>query len=631
MSNKGKVIQPARSGETKKLVKRLGLFIVASAFMLYCNTLRHGYVLDDFSVIKDNRVTTQGIKGIPDIFTHFYRYGYYESNDGIYRPLSVVMFAIEWSLSPDHPALSHFINVLLYMLSGWLLFKVLVKLLGKYNLVLPFTITLLFIFHPLHTEVVANIKSRDELLSFLFSFSMIHFLLHYAESNAKSKLLIALLLFFLALLSKETAITMLAIVPLLFFFFSTIEKKKIITIMLSLSAITLLFLIIRQGVLTSDASRHIITPEENLLLFSQSSLEKLATAIKILGYYLKLCIVPHPLLFDYSYNQIPIVNFSDPCVVLSLLVYLGMLIFAIIGLRKKKFLAFASLFYLITISLFSNIFFTIGSAMAERFLYFASLGFCFALSIALLKITKTELINVDRQQVSNLFYKSNKKVLICVCSICLLYSFKTISRNKDWKSNYTLYTHDCKLMDANARAHLYLGNEIIRNMVAAEKDPVRRTALSLEGISELKKSLAIYPENEEAWNTIAAGYMQVDSIDQAAAYFQKAASAHPEDLSNLAGLYLAKGEYKKAIDLYKTITEKNPNFADGFLNMGVCYGTIKEYDQAINAFNKALSLQPNDAKIYYYLCTAYKFKGDMVNYEKNYQEAFRLDPGLSRP
>ena len=172
------------SSETHNRVFRiLGFFVFGIALLIYLNTLNHSYVLDDFSTIKDNRVTTQGLKAIGDIFSHYYRYGYYTSDDGLYRPLPVAIFAIEWWLAPNNPSFAHFVNIMLYALTGWLLFMTLKKLMKNYNVILPFIVTLLFIAHPIHTEVVANIKSLDELLGFLFSFSSIFFLCDYFENK----------------------------------------------------------------------------------------------------------------------------------------------------------------------------------------------------------------------------------------------------------------------------------------------------------------------------------------------------------------------------------------------------------------------------------------------------------------
>jgi hypothetical protein len=67
------------------------------------------------------------------------------------------------------------------------------------------------------------------------------------------------------------------------------------------------------------------------------------------------------------------------------------------------------------------------------------------------------------------------------------------------------------------------------------------------------------------------------------------------------------------------------------VNVEICYGTVKQYGKAVDAFNKAVFLSLGNPQLYYYLSTSYKFNGDSINYEKFYQEAVKLDPTLPRP
>ena len=610
--------------------KFLAIIISIFCFVLYANTINHGYVLDDFSIISENTVTTKGISAIPDIFTHFYRYGYYNSDDGIYRPLSVVMFAIEWSISPNNPTLSHFVNVLLYILTGFLLFKTLKKLLKEYDLIYPFIITLLYVAHPVHTEVVANIKSRDELLSFLLVIASLNSLLDYISSKKIMQLIVSAIFLFGALLSKETAITMFIVFPIAIYMFTGASIKTILTTSGGFAIVIILFLLIRASVLNADDSTYAVTSLENLLLAAPDKSHQIATAIKILGNYLFLTVIPNDLIYDRSFNQISIVGLNDVSFIVSLLLYGALAIFGILGIFKKNAIAFGIIFYLASLSLFSNLLFIIGVAMADRFLYFASLGFCFSIGFLILKLLNHLNTQTTYKSLSN-FYSSNKQVMQLTCFICILYSIKTIARNGDWKDNFHLYSADISKQENNARAHLFLGNELIKNIAPQEKEKVNRDRIYLEGIAEIKKSLAIYPNNVDAWNTIAGGYFQIDSADQASYYYEKAAKVNPDDLNNLAGLYLAKQDYRKAIEIFNKVLAKNPDFTDALVNIGICYGTIKEYDNAIGAFTKAISLTPPNPQLFYYLATAYKFNGDSINYEKYYQEAIKLDPTLPRP
>jgi hypothetical protein len=138
---------------------------------LYLNTIGHDFTIDDGTVIGNNRFTKEGIAGLPDIFSEAYRAGFWEREEGLYRPLSVALFALEWEFFPDNPKPGHIINILLYALSAGLLCLVLFRLLKQQHPLIPLTAALLWTVHPLHTEVAANIKSGDELLAFLFGLS----------------------------------------------------------------------------------------------------------------------------------------------------------------------------------------------------------------------------------------------------------------------------------------------------------------------------------------------------------------------------------------------------------------------------------------------------------------------------
>jgi hypothetical protein len=91
---------PSVKKEKKSSFLWLYLIITIAVFALYANSLSNGYVLDDFSVIKENNIVNQGTKNLGQIFKTSYRTGYLNVNDGLYRPLSLAMFAVEWSISP---------------------------------------------------------------------------------------------------------------------------------------------------------------------------------------------------------------------------------------------------------------------------------------------------------------------------------------------------------------------------------------------------------------------------------------------------------------------------------------------------------------------------------------------------
>ena len=102
-----KVNSPQQKSELKLSEKSLMFILGAIAFLLFANTLGHEYALDDVAVITRNKFVQKGIAGWPDIFSSFYWQGFWDLNTGLYRPLSLAMFALEWQLAPNSTFLFH--------------------------------------------------------------------------------------------------------------------------------------------------------------------------------------------------------------------------------------------------------------------------------------------------------------------------------------------------------------------------------------------------------------------------------------------------------------------------------------------------------------------------------------------
>ncbi len=212
-------------------VKVFYLIIIALAFILYGNTISNNYSLDDSYVTGSNPIVQQGIKAIPTIFSSNYitmnaeeggqhSYGY--------RPIAKATYAIEWSIFGENPHVSHFINLLLYAFTGLLIFKIFRKLLKGYSIWLPFLTVFFFMIHPLHTEVVASLKNREELLSFLGGLMCIFYFLRWHETGRSIFILWAHLAFIFGYLSKVNIMTLLFGIPLIFYYFTELPPKKII-------------------------------------------------------------------------------------------------------------------------------------------------------------------------------------------------------------------------------------------------------------------------------------------------------------------------------------------------------------------------------------------------------------------
>lgn len=547
-------------------VKWMGLICALFAFILYANTLGHDFTVDDGTVISNNKITKKGITAIPEIFTSSYRAGFWDRKEGLYRPLSVAMFAIEYEIAPENPALGHWINVILYALTAFLLMITLASVFKEYSLLFPLTATLLFIAHPIHTEVISNIKSRDEILCLLFSVLSLWQLHRYMNSRRTILMAASLFSFLLALLAKESAITWIGVVPLYLWFFQKDKGNSPVKISLLFVAAAGLYLLIRYSVLgelTGSAQLQLVN---NSLLGTESVTERLATAFFILGKYLWLLVFPHPLAFDYSFNTIPVVSFAHTGTLISLL-GIGLLVYvAIRGFLSRNPISFFILFFFGTIALVANILFLIESTMAERFLYLPSVGFTSA--VAWIILHQFKLNHQAPPKEWSGYWKIKPLFTAVIMTVLLFFSIKTISRNNDWKDNLTLLAQDVKTNPESARIRYAYGSALLIEKALKEENGAAKESYLDQSIVQLEKGVAILPNYAEAWNHLGIAYKEKKNYTSAVSAFEKARS-------------------------YKTFKE-----ADFYISAGLAYGELKKYDEAIADFDRAIAIDPINAEAY---------------------------------
>lgn len=234
MKNKEKKIQPKDNGGGKKKNPVWDTYAWAIVFlfpvMLYLNTLSNGFNMDDELVTNNHRLTSQGISAIPEIF----RSPYYQDAQGYqyeYRPVSQAIFAIQHSLLGEKPAVSHAMNVLLYGLLCVLLFSVLQALFSAYKQ-LNIAIVLLFAAHPAHTEVVASIKNREELLAFLFGFSAWWIAVRFLGKNIILALSGIFILMLTGVWCKPSIVPLVGLIPISLFIAQDVRKRIILLVYL---------------------------------------------------------------------------------------------------------------------------------------------------------------------------------------------------------------------------------------------------------------------------------------------------------------------------------------------------------------------------------------------------------------
>lgn len=615
------VVSANKSGFSRQRI--IALVIFALAFLLYANSLKNNYVLDDFSVIKEHFTVKQGFDGIKDIWKTTYRYGYWGHPDDLYRPLTLTVFAIQWELWPDNPFPPHLFNVLLYGAICVLIFFLLKRIFAAQGIWLPAITALLFAAHPIHTEVVANIKSLDELLCLFFLLISTVYLLKYTGSKKPLHLVFALGSYLLAFFSKESAITFLAAFPLILFYATDASRKRIIVLSLLMLIPAVIFLGIRQKVVGTISGAENVSVVDNLLSAAKSTSERTATAFKILGIYLVKQIYPHPLACDYSFNQIPIVGWADIKAILSLMVHLALGVFALVNLRRKTVLAFAILFYFISLSLYTNLVFQIGSSFGERFLFVPSLGIVLALAWLMLRYLSPASLGESKNPSS--------PVLWIVIVLLILGGGKTMIRNTEWKDNATLYEADVLKSPNSAHMRYYYGLSMMKEKSINEKGEVIRPEYLDSAIAQFEIAAQIYPPYADAYDQLGLAWYRKKDYEKSIGFYKKSLELNPTKsitYSNMGSIYFEAGQYPQALEVYKKATELNPLFADGWMNLGSTYGTMGMLKESENAFLQCIRIKPENAVAHYYLGVTYNSMGDTLKGKQYINQAMQMNPQM---
>ena len=605
----------------------VGLIAAGLGFLLYANTFGHTYALDDFSAIKENWVVKGGLKNLGIIFSTEYRYGAWSSPGSLYRPLPLAMFALEWQLSPDHPFLSHLMNVVFYALSGWVLWMTWRRILVDYPPAMTAMAVLIFMAHPVHTEVVANIKSRDEILSLLFNTLALHMLWRHLEEKKTGLLVAAMALFGLGLFSKESSFLFLFLFPLTIWFFSrtTLTDNARVAGLMAIPAA--LFILIRHMVLAAQPYSEIYSILDNFIIGAANQMERYASAFSSCWRYLQVLLWPHPLVNDMGYPQLEPVGFSDWRAVLGLLSFFGMGIWAVMNVARKHFLAFAILFFLITFSLFSNVFVIIGTSYGERLLYVPSLGFAFALAWGICKIFK---IN----DLSNIWTPNGKRTAWMVAGTLIgLYSIKTILRNPAWYDSASLYAADLPTSPNCAKLNYHNALEVTKGGMDEKKGVVTDSSRILKGIAAYTRTINLYPQYHDAYGSRGLAYFRLKKYNQAFEDYQKALQYRPNDakvLSNLGYIYFMRQQLDKAEEVYKKSIQFDPRFVDARRNLGAVLAMKKQFPQAIEQWKVALQYEPRNATLLYYIGSAHRDMGQPAEAVPWLEQAYALEPSLRK-
>jgi len=591
--------------ENLKLQKWTLVIIVV---LLNFNTLRNQYALDDAIVITKNQHVEKGLSGIPDILKNDTFQGFFGSQQdlvagGRYRPLSLITFAIEYQFFGLNPMVGHFINIVIYAIIVVLLLLVLRELIPNANnqwLKIAWLTTFLFAIHPIHTEAVANIKGRDELMTLLFALLAWLSVFKWIKTDKTKHLILASLYIFLGSMSKEHAVAFVFVIPFSLWFFNHAKLNKSIIAAVPLFVGALAFVIIRQNVLGSFS----FDPGDELMNnpFANATIgQKYATILFTFVWYLKLLFVPHPLTFDYYPYHVRLVEPTSLIAIFSLLVFIVMIFIALYGLKRRYYASFWIIFFFATFVLMSNLLFTVGTFMNERFMFIPSISFAFGLAWFL----------------SWLLQKNKKIAISGLILITALTSFKVYSRNKVWYDDATLFSTDVKTSSNSAKSNTTMGGMLFEK-AQKEKDKEKQHDILVDADKYLSKALEIHPNYNDARLLKGNVVFQLQSPDSAMRwYFDifKKSPRHGHAWKNALIVVESISDIDNRIDTYTKLYSIDSNRFEITYNLGLLYSKNKsDYTQGTLFLEKAVKSNPNNKNAIRDLGITYGMQG---NYEKS--------------
>lgn len=598
------------------------LFFVLS-FLIYGKSISNEYAMDDEFVILNNSQVHKGIKGVPEIFRTTYVVDGTKANYE-YRPIVKATYAIEYQLFGESPHISHFLNILLYVFSVSFLFFMMLKLLPNYHYAFSLLVAIVFLIHPLHSEVVLSIKNRDVLLSFLACLFALYYYLKYTEKSKIQYLFLGAFLMLIALLSKKDSMTFYAIIPITVWFFRTATKKQYIYIFASYLIPLLLFKLAQKNVI-NDITRNVLE-WENPLYNGSTFIERIPTGFYSVYFYIKMYFIPYPLLSYYGYNQIPIPGWSNAIVWLMVIVIGLVLFFFIKNIKQKRIEWYGVIYFFVAISMFTNVVRPVVGIVGERFAYIPSLGLCILSIWALFKFFK---VPYDKVQAKITSFKSG--LLLTVICIIAVYGGVSFSRNTAWKNQYTLYETDVKKAPESAHLHTLFAAASIQKVKMDTKMPLNEKRIHIaNALQHYKESIRIIPNYITSLNNLGMVYYSFYSKpEESIPYLKKAIlldTNYVEAYFNLATCEAATKQYDLAEKYYLKSIAIDSNFISTYSSLSALYAKEKQYDKILKLNQNAIDRGMRSDVYYINIGNVHFMQGDTLKALPYLEKGIEINP-----
>lgn len=547
---------------------------------------------------------------------------------GLYRPATILSFWVERRvLGFEKPWTHAVVNIGLHYLVAVALWRVARH--WTRSAIAAGAAAMLFAVHPVATEVVPNLVGRADLLATLGTLVAA---LAWEWPKTWRSIAVMCLAWGIALCGKESAIVLPAILilremakfetPLVSAtaVANTVVRRNL-GAWLALGAVGVVWFAARTAVIMNEPP-YWVSPAENPLVFADP-LTRLMTGIKLFALYLKLCVFPLHLSADHSFNDIPVVTSPfDAAYLASLAITIVYFVLMIMLWRRRSAAGLGLAVFIVALLPLLNIFFPIGTIMADRIAYLPLLGLCIAAG--------TAAASAGRAAMPLLGIRLGKAVVAAgLVAVIVLLGARTHQRNPVWHTSRSLW--DQTIVDApnSFKPHSVRLRQTISNP--------REAVIHADRVLAIVQPLPTWVYQQDLINAGAAyidlGYEHIGASglnEEAARYLTRGAELSTEALrtmvednprtrseADLIAWHSARGHSTEHV-LKRRLAVMG--------NRAKALYTLGRFSEAILELETAVALDPGDPSMMAMLGRSLANAGRLQDAERALQRATAIEP-----
>jgi Tfp pilus assembly protein PilF len=589
----------------------LAVFVVAIA--VYGNTIGHDFVWDDYSLIVDNHaVRTLDPETVKAIFTED-SWKVAGRGGGYYRPIVTLSYHLDYKLFGGNSTGFHLTNVFFNAAACLMAFVFVYLLFG--DILLGLLTALIFTIHPMHTEVVAWVSGRTDLLATFWSLVSLSCYVLARRRHQAFLFAGALVAFVLAMLSKESA----ACLPLLVAVMeigpfdellagggpqpAPVNRtvRAIVSVGLFL-AVLVLYAIVRRDVIGVTTSTY--------GAYAPGALGSVALPLSIFVGYVAKVLLPLRLAAEYD---APIPQSFANVHVIGGLVAAALVVWMVWRFHRRADVVLGAAVFVLGLGPVLNII-PIGEVSAERFLYFPSLGV--ALILGGLVASALRKRHASLRMPSSVVRwgpsRSTAGMIVVIALIAFVAAgARVFARNADWRDEGVLFAKNVQQDPGNPRAQANMAR------VAQRAGDVRGA------IAAYEKSLEINPDYPVALNGLAEMYGRQGRYDQALPLIERALAISPDEpkfINNLGSIYFETQRFDEAAEQFERALQLDPGELRTHFNLGLIRMQQGSLDQARSHFEHSARGGEDFYVAYLYLAMIERAAGDAARAKQYAQE-----------